>query len=267
MRVGSLGECLIGPAHRLGPGCPAPGYARQVDAFESVSTWRQPMPPPASSSRSDLLMRVAAEIVTRSNRRIRVAVDGRTAAGKTSFAHELAAAVRAFDRQTLRASLDDFKHPWPHASEHGYDRLSGDGYYRNAHDHESVRHLLLEPAGPSGSGRVALCAHDPLTGTDHRDVIVQARADAVLIVDTVFAFRPEWDDLWDYRIWLEISAVRSLSRGVARDSSRDGVDEATHVHQDRYAVADAIYIAEVDPFSRADIVIDNHDWAAARVLR
>jgi uridine kinase len=238
-----------------------------VDAFESVSTWRQPVPPAASSARSDLVTSVAADIVARSGRRIRVAVDGRTASGKTSFGHELAAAVRAFDRPTLRASLDDFKHPWPHASEHGYDRVSGEGYYRNAHDHESVRGLLLEPAGPSGSGRVVLCAHDPLTGVDHRDVVVQARPDAVLIVDTVFAFRPEWDDLWEYRIWLEVGAAQSLVRGVGRDGSRDGMDEATRVHQDRYAVAEAIYIAEVDPVSRADVVIDNHDWSAPRVLR
>jgi uridine kinase len=225
------------------------------------------MPPAASSSRSDLVTRVAADILARSDGRIRVAIDGRTAAGKTSFGHELAAAVRAFDRPTLRASLDDFKHPWPHASEHGYDRVSGKGYYRNAHDHESVRRLLLEPAGPTGSGQVVLCAHDPLTGIDHRDVIVQARPNAVLIVDTVFAFRPEWDDLWDYRIWLEVAAAQSLARGVARDSSTDGADEATRVHQDRYAVAEAVYIAEVDPVSRADVVIDNHDWAAPRVLR
>jgi uridine kinase len=69
------------------------------------------MPRAASSSRADLVTRVAADILVRADRRIRVAIDGRTAAGKTSFAQELAAAVRAFDRPTLRASLDDFTHP------------------------------------------------------------------------------------------------------------------------------------------------------------
>jgi uridine kinase len=55
-------------------------------------------------------------------------VDGLTGAGKTCFAHELAAALRAVGRPTMRASMDDFKHPWRHASEHGYDRVSGEGY-------------------------------------------------------------------------------------------------------------------------------------------
>lgn len=238
-----------------------------MDAFESVSTWRQPVPALPSAARSALVAQVATDLLARSTHRIRVAVDGRSAAGKTSFAHELAAAVRTCGRSTLRASLDDFKHPWGHAREHGYDRLSGEGYYRNAHDHASVRDLLLEPAGPTGSGQVVLCAHDPLTGVDHRDVVVPARRDAVLVVDTVFAFRPEWDDLWDYRIWLEVEPAVSLLRGVARDGPRDGVDEATRVHRDRYGAAEELYIAEVDPVLRADVVIDNHDWAAPRALR
>jgi hypothetical protein len=70
------------------------------------------------------------------------------------------AALRKLGRPTLRASLDDFKHPWPHAREHGYDRLTGEGYYRNAFDFASARNLLLRPAGPDGSGQVVLCAHD-----------------------------------------------------------------------------------------------------------
>ena len=32
--------------------------------------------------------------------------------------------------------MDNFKHPWSHARENGYDRTSGEGYYRNAYDFE-----------------------------------------------------------------------------------------------------------------------------------
>ena len=65
-----------------------------------------------------------------SPRRLRIVIDGRTGAGKTSFGHELAAALRELGRSTLRASLDDFKHPWRDARERGYDRVTGEGYYR-----------------------------------------------------------------------------------------------------------------------------------------
>jgi len=183
---------------------------------------------------------------------LRVAVDGLTGAGKTSFGHELAAALRALGRPTLRASMDDFKHPWRHARKHGYDRLSGEGYYRNAYDFRSARDLLLRPAGPSGSGVVVLCGHDPLTGEDHRDKRVHAPVDAVLIVDSAFAFRREYNEFWDYRIWLDVDADMALARGIARDTEMEGLEEATRVHRDRYHAAERIYLAEVDPMSLAD---------------
>jgi uridine kinase len=107
--------------------------------------------------------------------------------------NELAAALRHLGRTTLRASMDDFKNPWSEAREQGYDRVGGEGYYRNAYDFRSATELLLGPAGPEGSGQVVLCAHDPLTGIDHRNV-------------AVFAFRLEYNSYWDYRIWLNVNS-------------------------------------------------------------
>lgn len=131
-------------------------------AFESVSTWQQPLPAPLSAARDEVLREIALRIDALGGHRLRVAVDGRTAAGKTSFAHELA--------QALRASLDDFKRPW--RERHLYDRVSGEGYYRNAQDQDAVVDLLLRPAGPSGTGHVVLCSIDPVTQRDHTDVVV-----------------------------------------------------------------------------------------------
>jgi uridine kinase len=236
-----------------------------VAAFESVSTWRQPEPSPASAARSGLISDVAGRIGRLSPGRLRVAVDGFTAAGKTSFGHELATAIRGLGRPTLRASLDDFKNPWREARELGYDRVSGEGYYRNAYDFRSATELLLGPAGPAGSGQVVLCAYDPLTGEDHRDKVVPAPADAVLVVDSVFAFRPEYNSFWDFRIWLDIDAEVALERGIARDVGMEGLAGATLLHRDRYHAAELIYLAEVDPTSLADVLIDNRDFANPRM--
>jgi len=238
---------------------------RDAAAFESVSTWRQPVPPPASAVRSRLISDVAAQIGRLSPGRLRVAVDGFTAAGKTSFGHELAAAVRQLGRPTLRASFDDFKNTWREARELGYDRVTGEGYYRNAHDFRSATELLLGPAGPAGSGQVVLCAHDPLTGEDHRDKAVSAPADAVLIVDSVFAFRPQYNHFWDFRIWLDVDAEAALERGIARDVGREGLAGATALHRDRYHAAELIYLAEVGPVSLADVRINNRDFANPRL--
>lgn len=235
-------------------------------AFESVSTWKQPLPGKLSAERQALLDVLARCIVTLKPSRIRVAIDGYTASGKTTFGHELAAAVRALGRPTLRASMDDFKRPWRDAVDKGYDRVSGEGYYRNAPDFESARELLLRPAGVDGSGSVVLCAHDPLTGTDHRDVVVDAPVDAVLIIDSVFAMRPEYIEFWDFTMWLDVNVDLSLERGVQRDAAMEGSDAAELLHRDRYRVAEEIYVREVDPISLVDVVIDNTHFSHPRII-
>jgi uridine kinase len=227
---------------------------RGVTVQRSASTWQQPVPAPASRLRTELVEWLAARIVELRPGQLRVAVDGLTAAGKTSFGHELAEAIAAGGRPVLRASLDDFKRPW--SERHRYDRFSGEGYYRNAFDLDAVVALLLEPLQ-----RKALCAIDPLTQVDHSAETVPVADDAVLIVDGVFAFRPPLDRLWDLRIWLDVDEETSVRRGEARDGE-DG-----SIHRDRYLPAERIYIAECDPVTRADVVIDNTDFAAPRLLR
>jgi uridine kinase len=209
---------------------------------------------------------VAGQVNQLSPLRLRVAIDGRTGAGKTSFGHELATALRKLGRSTLRASLDDFKHPWRDARERGYDRVTGVGYYRNAYDFRSAVDLLLVPAGSSGSGEVVLCAHDPLTGVDHRATVVTAPHDAVLIVDSVFALRPEYDKYWDFRIWLEVEPAVAAARGIGRDIELEGIDEATRVRRDRYGPAEELYVAEVRPISKSDLIIDNNEYSHPKIL-
>jgi uridine kinase len=231
--------------------------------LRSVSTWQQPIPPPASPRRAALIASVGNQILRLSDERLRVAVDGLTAAGKTSFGHELATYVSAARRPVLRASLDDFKRPW--RDRHRYDRESGPGYFRNAFDYEAVRSLLLEPAGSDGAGACVLCSIDPLTQVDHSAVVTDAPPGAVLIVDGVFAFRPEINAYWDFRIWLDIDAELSIRRGAARDADWAG-SQAESVHRDRYLPAERLYLREVDPRRIVDLVVDNSDFAAPRIV-
>lgn len=232
----------------------------------STSTWQQPMPHPAAAPRRRVIDHVAQKVLGLGDRRVRVAVDGLTAAGKTSFGHEVAAALSAVGRVALRACLDDFKRPWSQA--HLYDRVSGEGYYRNAFDYDAARRLLLEPAGPDGSGQVALCGIDPLTQVDHSRTLHAMPSDGVLIVDGVFAFRPQLDDCWDLRVWLDVDPELSVCRGTARDASMEGGREAAEaLHRNRYLAAETIYVREVDPEAAADVVVDNRDFDAPLLRR
>ena len=225
------------------------------------------MPAPRSLQRTALIAALAEQVDALGPARLRVAVDGVTGAGKTSFGHELAAAVRALGRPTLRASLDDFKRPWSDARAKGYDRVTGEGYYRNAPDFEAARALLLEPSGGEGSGVVSLCAFDPLTGEDHRSHTVVAPGDSVLIVDSVFALRPEYDDCWELRVWLTVEPSVAFERAIARDQGLEGREEAERLHRDRYRVGERIYVDEVDPEQIADVVVDNTDLDEPRFVR
>jgi uridine kinase len=237
--------------------------SRPAAVYRSVSTWQQPLPPAASPERTDVLERVAIRILESGVGRLRVGIDGLTAAGKTSFGHELAEVISSADRPVLRASLDDFKKPW--SERHLYDRESGEGYYRNAFDYAAVTRLLLDPAGTAGSGNCVLCSIDPLTQVDHSTVVTLAAGNAVLIVDGVFAFRPEINDHWDFRIWLHVDPQTSLRRGGQRDQDWAG-SAAEAVHRDRYLVAERIYIEEVDPIRLVNVVIDNSTFERPQIV-
>ena len=83
--------------------------------------------------------------------------------------------------------------------------------------------------------------------------------------------------LRDLRVWLAVAPEVALERGTARDAGRDGRAEAgraedgraeaERLHRVRYAVAERIYVDEVDPVARAQVVVDNTDLAEPVVLR
>jgi uridine kinase len=236
---------------------------RPTGVHHSPSSWQQSCPPPASARRSALVEDVAKRILALGPGRLLVGVDGFTAAGKTSFGHELAEYVDAAGRPALRATLDDFKKPWK--DRHLYDRESGEGYYRNAYDYESARRLLLDPCRSPEATSCSLCGIDPLTQRDHSAEQTPLAADSVLIVDGVFAFRPEIDAYWDFRVWLRVDAELSVRRGADRDRNWAGSD-AESIHRNRYLAAERIYLDEVDPVPRTDVVIDNSAFATPFVV-
>ena len=124
------------------------GMTSDANVEFSVSTWQQPMPPAPSPERARVLDRLVEMIDSLGDHRLRIAIDGLTAAGKTSLGHELAHGLARRGRPALRASLDDFKRPW--SERHLYDRVSGRGYYRNAFDPEAARRPSPRTVRPGG---------------------------------------------------------------------------------------------------------------------
>jgi hypothetical protein len=88
---------------------------------------------------------------------VRVAIDGRTASGKTTFANELGAVVAQRNREVIRTSIDGFHQP--RAERYARGRYSPEGHYFDAWDLGAIRGLLLDPLRPGGGRqyRTASC--------------------------------------------------------------------------------------------------------------
>ena len=180
-----------------------------------------------------------------------VAVDGFTAAGKTTLANELATIVRLAGRPAIRASADDFHRA--EAARHSQGRLSPEGYYEDSFDYEGLVRLLLTPLGSSGNRRF-VTTNQPNTPT------WTAANNAILIVDGVFLLRPELEPWWDYSIFVDIPASLSLERGLARDTGVLGEEvEVRKLYEERYLPGEELYMERVNPRAKADVIVDNAD--------
>ena len=192
-------------------------------------------------------------------RPVLVAVDGPDGAGKTTLADALADAAPG--RVVVRASLDDFHHPRAHRHAEG---RSGETVWARGFDYDAVRRELLEPWRRGAGTAYRRRWHDVATDAylDETPLIVPALG--VLVVDGVFAQRPEIRDAWDLVVYVDASDdVR-----VLRMAGRDGVSvDADHPDQRRYLDAQRIYLTRCRPRERADVVIDNNDPATPGIVR
>jgi uridine kinase len=148
----------------------------------------------------------------------RVAVDGVDAAGKTTLGDELAALVP----RAGRLSADEFLRPEHERYRRGRD--SPDGYYLDSFDHDRLR------------------------------AAVEAASAGILVVDGIFLLRPELNDLWNFRIFVEVQLEEALRRGLGRDGA-----DREHLYRARYLPGQRIYLETVRPRELADVIVDNND--------
>jgi uridine kinase len=199
------------------------------------------------------------------DRPLRVAVDGITAAGKTTWAGELAAAVEVGGRPAVPLSLDGFHHP--RARRYRQGRTSPAGYYADAYDVAALRRFVLEPLGPGGSRQIRTRVHDLASDAPVDDESTTVPPDAVILVDGTFLQRPELDGGWDQAVYVDTDPAVARARARQRDAALFGSPEAVEeMYLTRYHPACALYIAERDPVRRATVVIGNDD-VAGPVLR
>jgi uridine kinase len=216
--------------------------------------------------RQALLAPLAARIAAlRPAHPARVAIDGIDAAGKTTLADELAVALAPHGRPVIRASLDDFHRPRAERyARHG--SLSSVGFYEDAFDYATLQSALLRPLGPGGGRRYRRAVFDVVANTPLPEEWLLAADDAILLFDGVFALRPELNETWDYRIFVQIPLALSLERALVRDLALHGSAETVREsYTRRYMPAQERYLATVRPMDLADAIVENTDPARPAV--
>jgi len=220
-----------------------------------------------------LAVEVTALAAVRS--RVLVGVDGPDAAGKTTLADRLAAALGTRNvgsvkdatgaPAVIRASVDRFHRP--RAERYRRGEASPEGYYRDSFDLPALLDRCLRPFR-AGAARIRAACFDHRDDEEVSASTVDVPVRAVLVVDGVFLLRPELRDQWDLSVYLTVPEHAILRRAVARDSALFGsVAETERRYRERYLPGQALYRAEADPEAAAHLVVDNTDPAAPVVLR
>jgi len=189
---------------------------------------------------------------------VRVAIDGVDAAGKTTLADELAALLIQHGRTVIRASIDGFHRP--HAERHRQGTTSPEGYYVDSFDYDALRNVLLGPLGLHGSRLYRRAVFDYRIDAPSMTEEELAPEDAILLFDGVFLLRPEINDQWDYRIFVEVPFAVTVERAILRDIDLFGSAEATRArYEERYIPGQEIYLKSVDPLRRAQAIVQNEN--------
>jgi uridine kinase len=210
-------------------------------------------------TRSQLLKELAAQLMAiKRPHPIRVAIDGVDAAGKTSLANELGPPLQEQKRLVIRASIDGFHNPREIRYKRGPN--SPAGYYYDSFDYKAIKSLLLEPLGPHGNLQYQTAIFNFRTESSVNSSTHQAHPKAILLFDGVFLLRPELDNSWDVRIFVDVDFAVSVERATHRDQKLFGSAEAVETrYRQRYVPGQQIYLQRCQPKKRADIVVSNND--------
>jgi uridine kinase len=196
-----------------------------------------------------------------------VAVDGRSAAGKTTLADELAETVTAKGRPVLRSSIDDF-HPPGHKYRSIERRYTPDSYYAEGYDYATFRAFVLDPLRAGGNRSCRLAFWDSFNDVPFPKRSTEVPCGAIVIIDGIFLLRSDLRQYWDYTIWVDIDWDSMLDRAAKRDVAWMGSAE---IVLDRYRAfwipTHELYEAEINPQRHANAIVDNRHPEAPSLLK
>lgn len=177
-----------------------------------------------------------------------IAISGINAAGKTTFALDLATHLEDLGRSVGILHVDDYHRPkieryarpGPIAFRHSY--FNFDALYK---DMEAFK------AGEDGGNRKV---YDPFTDNITIKSSNFSNCDT-LLVEGVFLLSEELSGLYDIGIYIDVSLHTAMSRGIERWNGVMPLVEILERFEDRYIPAQQAHMVQDNPLAQADIII------------
>jgi len=199
---------------------------------------------------------------------VRVAIDGVDAAGKTALADELAPRIEGRGRPVIRTSVDGFHNPREVRYQRGVE--SPEGYYWDSFNYDNLRRELLIPLGPGGNRKYRRVVFNCQEDAPSLEPSQESPLNAILLLDGIFLLRPEIIQYWDFSIFLDVdfdvSVPRAVDRAVARSGGESTPQNTTTQYNLRYIPGQKIYLAEINPKEKADVIMKNNDLANPKLF-
>jgi uridine kinase len=215
------------------------------------------------SGAAPAIEQVAASILAlRRERPLRVLVDGRSAAGKTTFAATLGERLAASGREVLTVHFDDF-HTAGYRPQ-GSSAYSPERYLEEGFDFGAFERLVIEPTAPGGSRRV-ICALPGRSDASSREAPIAA--DGILLVEGAFLLKPALRGWWDFAVWLAVSFATMVERAAARDVAWVGDAGKVRARYEGFWTQTHTLYEAGGAFAAAHAVIGNETPANPRLVR
>ncbi|MFD0557326.1 uridine kinase [Stackebrandtia endophytica] len=214
----------------------------------------------------ELLTRLRRLIVHRKppDRPLIVGITGVDTAGKSRLATSLDRLLTDSGGSTQLIHVDDFHRP--HSERVRPDLPEPQQFYRYSIDFPRLCRDLLEPIRRHRRVDVRLRLLDHYTDTWSIDRGYHVEPATVVVLEGIFLLRPEVRRFVDLMIFLEVDEPTVLARATLRDVPLQGI-EVLDRYRRKYLPGQRRYLAAHPPAVHADIIVDNRDHAAPRVLK
>jgi uridine kinase len=193
----------------------------------------QPIPPC-----DDVLARLRA--LTRRRQTLLVGVDGRGAAGKSTFARALEQAAG----DVTVVEFDDFYRP---SAERVARLAQADPEIGGSFDWRRLRDQVLAPLSRDEPGDYQRYDWPSDTLAERHSVPVGG----VVLVEGTYSTRRDLFAFYDYTVWIDAPRELRLARGVRR-----GGEDTRERWLTEWMPAEDSYVAAEDPASRVDLALD-----------